>query len=130
MDAETAAHGAEKRGAAKPRIVGDAFTASAAAAGSVWRLEPVERGLDANVIVLPAGDEIRTHTGPELDVLIVVLSGSGTLEAEADAIVLEPGGIVWLPARSQRRFIAGDDGLRYFSVHQRKPGLGIRSRVG
>ncbi len=123
---------ADKAGAANllPRIVGDALTASAAEAGSAWRLEPAERGLDANVIVLPAGDEIRTHTGPELDVVIVVLTGSGTLETEADAIALEPGGIVWLPARSQRRFIAGDDGLRYFSVHQRKPGLGIRSRVG
>ncbi|MGO2931956.1 cupin domain-containing protein [Microbacterium sp.] len=119
MDAETSA---------LPRIVGDAFTASAADAGSAWRLEPAERGLDANVIVLPAGDEIRAHTGPELDVVIVVLAGSGTLESDADAIALEPGRIVWLPARSPRRFVAGDDGLRYFSVHQRKLGLSIRSR--
>ena len=133
MDAETAAHGDDKHGDDKrldrlePRVVGDAFTASAADAGSAWRLEPPERGLDANVIVLPAGDEIRSHTGPELDVLLVVLSGSGTLVTATDAIALEPGGIVWLPARSRRRFIAGDAGLRYFSVHQRKPGLGIRS---
>jgi quercetin dioxygenase-like cupin family protein len=110
-----------------PRIVGDAFTAAAAEAGSAWRLEPAARGLDANVIVLPAGDEIRAHTGPELDVLIVVLAGSGILEMSADALALEPGAIVWLPARSRRRIVAGDDGLRYFSVHQRKPGLGIRS---
>lgn len=119
MDAETST---------PPRIVGDAFTATAAEAGSVWRLEPAERGLDANVIVLPAGDEIRAHTGPEIDVVIVVLAGSGTLESDADAIALEPGRIVWLPARSPRRFVAGDDGLRYFSVHQRKLGLSIRSR--
>lgn len=109
-----------------PRLVGDALGASGPA-GSVWRLDPAERGLDANVIVLPAGDEIRSHTGPELDVLIVVLAGSGILETEADAVALEPGGIIWLPARSQRRFVAGDEGLRYFSVHGRKPGLGIRS---
>ncbi len=125
MDAETAASANEK-----PRIVGDAFTASAAEAGSAWKLDAAERGLDANVIVLPAGDEIQRHVGPELDVLIVVLAGSGTLETETDAVPLGPGGIVWLPARSQRRFIASAAGLRYFSVHQRKPGLGIRSRVG
>lgn len=129
MDAETAAPGDQKPRAEKPRIVGDAFTASGAA-GSVWKLDPAERGLDANVIVLPAGDEIRSHVGPELDVLIVVLTGSGMLETETDAVPLVPGGIVWLPARSRRRFVAGDDGLRYFSVHQRKIGLGIRSRVG
>ena len=110
-----------------PRLVGDAFSASGAEAGSVWRLEPSERGLDANVIALPAGDEIRAHIGPELDVLIVVVSGSGTLETAAESIALEAGGIVWLPPRSHRRFVAGDDGLRYFSVHTRKPGLGIRS---
>ncbi|MGO2746530.1 cupin [Microbacterium sp.] len=120
MDAETAA--------ALPRIVGDALTASDEAR-SVWKLEPAERGLDANVIVLPAGDEIQTHIGPALDVLIVVLDGSGTLETEADAVALEPGGIVWLPAKSQRRFLAGADGLRYFSVHARKPGLSIQSRA-
>jgi len=110
-----------------PRFVGDALAASGDP-GSVWKLDPADRGLDANVIVLPAGDEIQRHTGPELDVLIVVLAGSGTLETATDAVTLEQGGIVWLPPRSQRRFIAGPDGLRYFSVHARKPGLGIRSR--
>lgn len=123
MDAETAADGI-----VGPRIVGDAFDASSSDAGSVWRLEPAERGLDANVIVLPPGDEIRAHDGPALDVLIVVLAGSGTLETETDAVRLKPGGLIWLPARSRRRFVAGADGLRYFSVHQRKPGLSIGAR--
>lgn len=119
MDAESTAR--------TPRIVGDAFAATGAP-GSVWKLDPAERGLDANVIALPAGDEIQTHVGPALDVLIVVLEGSGTLETEADAVALAPGGIVWLPAHSRRRFVAGAEGLRYFSVHARKPGLSIRSR--
>lgn len=112
--------------AALPRLVGDAFTASGPA-GSVWRLDPADRGLDANVIALPAGDEIQAHTGPDLDVVLVVLGGSGALETAGDPIELAPGGIVWLPARSQRRVVAGAAGLRYFSVHVRKTGLGIRS---
>jgi len=112
---------------AVPRLVGDAF-ADAAAAGSVWKLDPAERGLDANVIVLPAGDEIGTHVGPALDVLIVVLEGSGALETETGVVALEPGGIIWLPAHSRRRFVAGADGVRYFSVHARKPSLSIRPR--
>jgi quercetin dioxygenase-like cupin family protein len=108
-----------------PRIVGDALL-STGPGGSVWKLDPADRSLDAPVIMLPPGDEIQTHTGPALDIVIVVLSGSGTLETASDPIALAPGGIVWLPARSQRRFVAGPNGLRYFSVHARKPGLGIR----
>lgn len=113
--------------AALPRVVGDTAQL-AAGAGSVWRLEPPARGLDANVIDLPAGDEIAAHVGPELDVLIHVLAGGGTLETAEGEVALSPGVLVWLPARSHRRFVAGPEGLRYFSVHARKPGLGIRTR--
>lgn len=95
-------------------------------AGSVWRLEPAARDLDGNVIELAAGDEIAAHDGPELDVLVHVIAGSGTLETGRDAIALTPGALVWLPRRARRRFVAGPEGLRYLSVHQRKPGLGVR----
>lgn len=111
--------------AVTPGIVGDAFIAAEPGhGGAVWRLEPATRGLDANVIVLPAGDEIQRHVGPALDVLLVVLEGSGTLETDGEDIALERGRLVWLPPRSERRIVAGGGGLRYFSVHGRKPGLG------
>lgn len=110
-----------------PRLVGFAQEETDAS-GAVWRLTPAERGLDANIIHLPAGDEIARHTGPDIDVLIHVLEGTGTLETDTGEIPLTAGALVWLPPRSQRRFAAGDSGLRYFSVHRRKPGLSISSR--
>jgi quercetin dioxygenase-like cupin family protein len=110
-----------------PLLVGDA-NAETDAAGAVWRLTPEERGLDANIVRLPAGDEIAGHRGPDIDVLIHVLEGSGTLETDGDEIALTTGALVWLPPRSQRRFVAGEDGLRYFSVHRRKPPLSISTR--
>lgn len=110
-----------------PLLVGDA-NAETDAAGAVWRLTPEERGLDANIIRLPAGDEIARHLGPDIDVLIHVLEGSGILETDAGEIALATGALVWLPPRSQRRFVAGQDGLRYFSVHRRKPALSIGQR--
>ncbi len=108
-----------------PHIVGDSSELPALGGGSAWRLEPSERDLDANIIDLSAGDEIAAHDGPDLDVLIHVLAGTGTLETEDGDIPLDPGKIVWLPPRSRRRFVAGPEGLRYFSVHKRKPGLTI-----
>lgn len=112
-----------------PRIVADTtdlFKSTAAkTAGSVWQLEPGTRDLDANIIVLAPEDEIAMHVGPELDVLIVVLEGSGELETELSTIELHQGAVVWLPKKAQRRFVAEADGLKYFTVHQRKPTLNI-----
>lgn len=116
---------------AVPRVVGDTgeMTGIAENSGSIWQLRPQQRGLDANVIALSPGGEIREHMGPDLDVLIHVLDGRGTLETEVSTIRLTPGRIVWLPSKSRRRFLADEStGLRYFSVHQRKQGLTITAR--
>jgi len=116
---------------ALPRVVADTselFDSMAShTAGSVWQLEPGARDLDANIIVLQPNGEIATHVGPELDVLILVLEGSGELETELDTIQLQQGAVLWLPKKAKRRFIAGPDGLKYFTVHQRKPTLNISS---
>lgn len=119
----------EPAGESVPEVVGSALV-EADAAGSVWQLTPADRGLDANIIVLPPGDEIASHIGPDLDVLILVVQGSGVLETTRGDIALTPGELVWLPPRSQRRFVAGAEGLRYFSVHRRKPPRSISVRAG
>jgi uncharacterized protein (DUF2249 family)/quercetin dioxygenase-like cupin family protein len=110
-----------------PRIVGDtALPADAAepdADGVVWKLQMRERDLDSNVIRLRPGTGIAAHTGPDLDVLVVVLDGGGRLTTERDVVDLRAGALVWLPRRSRRQFDAGPDGLRYLTVHQRRQSL-------
>lgn len=113
---------------ALPRIVTDTTeiaTSSVEAKGSVWQLEPGARDLDANIIALPPHDEIELHVGPDLDVLILIIQGSGKLQTELDVIPLDQGMLLWLPRKSHRRFSAGPNGLQYFTVHQRKPTLNI-----
>ena len=73
-----------------PQLVGDVaevLSAPADASGSIWKLEPHTRGLDCNVIAIPAGEEIGRHEGPDLDVVIVVLDGSGVLETDRKSVV-------------------------------------------
>lgn len=114
-----------------PRVLADVDELEGVAenSGSVWQLQPQQRDLDANIIALSPGGEIKEHMGPGLDVLIHILDGGGTLETELTTISLSPGQIVWLPRRSRRRFLADETlGLKYFSVHQRKQGLTITSR--
>lgn len=93
--------------------------------GALWKLEPGQRDLDANVIALAPGAEIGEHAGPELDVLLHVVAGTGTLHGEGTTVQLAVGDVVYLPARARRRFVAGEQGLCYFSVHQRKKTVGL-----
>ncbi|SFS11644.1 Cupin domain-containing protein [Agrococcus baldri] len=116
-----------------PRVLADTSALGERAAapderGAVWRLAEPTRHLDANVIAVPPGASIDPHVGPEEDVLWHVVAGSGTLATDAGAIALSPGAIVWLPRRSSRAVVAGDEGLRYLSVHRRKSGLQIGRR--
>jgi uncharacterized protein (DUF2249 family)/quercetin dioxygenase-like cupin family protein len=92
-------------------------------AGAVWKLQARERDLDSNVIALPPGGTIDAHAGPDLDVLIHILSGGGQLTTERGVLDLRPGVLLWLPRRSRRQFSAGPDGLRYLTVHQRRQAL-------
>jgi uncharacterized protein (DUF2249 family)/quercetin dioxygenase-like cupin family protein len=119
-----------------PRILVDTTTITAEPAvvdvtGAVWKLQARDRDLDSNIIALPPRETIDTHTGPDLDVLIYVLAGSGQLATELGSIELTPGVLLWLPRRSRRQFTAGPEGLRYLTVHQRRQALVLdTSRAG
>lgn len=102
---------------------GGSATAEPGGNGVAWSLQRRDRDLDSNVIALPPEGGIDAHAGPDLDVLIHVLAGSGQLTTELDVVELTPGALVWLPRRSRRRFTAGPDGLRYLTVHQRRQAL-------
>jgi len=121
-----------------PRILvnTDEFTSATGrpdVTGAAWKLQIRERDLDSNVITLPPGESIESHSGPDLDVLVHVLAGSGRLTTERGVLDLKPGALVWLPRRSRRQFDAGPDGLRYLTVHQRRQALALdisRTRAG
>ena len=111
-----------------PRVLASTAGLAAAAgdpraSGAVWKLDARDRDLDANVIAVPPGGAIQAHAGPDLDVLIHVLSGSGTLAGERGTLALEPGDLAWLPRRSVRQYSAGPGGLRYLTVHRRRQAL-------
>lgn len=85
------------------------------------------RDLDSNLIQLPPFGTVEAHSGPDLDVLVHVVHGTGLLTSELDVLELHAGSLLWLPPRSQRAFNAGADGLQYLTVHQRRQGLSLTS---
>jgi uncharacterized protein (DUF2249 family) len=116
-----------------PRVLADTTALSAAATGEArvaWKLEMRERDLDSNIIALDPGAVIDAHAGPDVDVLIHVLAGSGQLTTEVGTLELNGGSLIWLPRRSRRSFAAGPDGLRYLTVHQRRQALTLTPAPG
>ncbi|MGP5730711.1 DUF2249 domain-containing protein [Arthrobacter rhombi] len=115
-----------------PRVLLDthavaARTGEPGVSGAVWNIQAPERDLDSNIISLEPGGSIDAYTGPELDVLVHVLGGTGTLGTEREDLHLSPGALVWLPRKSRRSFTAGPGGLRYLTVHQRRQSLVLRT---
>jgi uncharacterized protein (DUF2249 family) len=106
-----------------PRLLCDTTLLTAACAdatGVAWKLQTRERDLDSNLIRLAPTGTIGRHTGPNVDVLVHVLGGTGELATEKGTLPLRPGALVWLPRHSQRQFTAGPDGLSYLTIHQRR----------
>ncbi len=109
-----------------PRVLADTTALGAAEADHprvAWKLQMRERDFDSNIIALDAGAVIEAHAGPDVDVLVYVLAGSGRLVTELDTVELRAGSLLWLPRRSRRSFSAGPGGLRYLTVHQRRRAL-------
>lgn len=126
---DTAAHPAPA-----PQILCDTRAlagAPDAPAGALWKLGEAERQLDANLIHLPPDGRIDTHTEPDLDVLVHILEGDGTLTTPAQpaqsAQHVQAGTLLWLPHGSTRSITAGHGGLVYLTVHRRRPGMQIRT---
>ncbi|GAA1245998.1 hypothetical protein GCM10009665_41110 [Kitasatospora nipponensis] len=98
--------------------------------GALWRLAESARQLDANLVRLPPDAVVPAHTENDLDVLLLVVAGSGTLRAGegagADELPLAATTLAWLPRTARRALHAGPQGLDYLTVHRRRPGLTIR----
>jgi quercetin dioxygenase-like cupin family protein len=107
------------------RVVADASGVLAAAPGIVWRHDAPGRQLDANLVHLAAGREVAVHAEADLDVLLVVVAGTGTLRGDGPDALLAPGCVVWLPRGTRRGLAASDEGLAYVTTHRRRPGMTI-----
>nr|WP_189936180.1 hypothetical protein [Streptomyces sulfonofaciens] len=93
--------------------------------GALWRLTAQGRQLDANLIRLAPGEGVPEHVEADLDVLVCVVAGDGSLGTETGAQELRPGFVAWLPHGARRAVLAGPGGLVYLTAHRRRPGLAI-----
>lgn len=87
--------------------------------GTIWSL-PHGGDLDANLVRLDDGTEIEEHVNDEVDVLVVVWHGTGTLTVGERSTDLRPGVVALVPRGARRSFRAAPGGVDYLSVHRRR----------
>jgi len=98
---------------------------SSSGTGPLWGMASTD--LNATLLAWPPGHEVAEHVNAELDVLVTVLSGRGTVIIEGEPHDLAAGSAILVPRGTRRRIKAGDTGLRYLSVHRRRGPLQIHA---
>jgi quercetin dioxygenase-like cupin family protein len=94
--------------------------------GVHWTLAaPAE--LNVNLVRLGPNRTMAQHRNDEVDVLVVVLAGSGHLVVDGEGHQLARDVVALLPVGATRLVQADAEGLTYLTVHRRRSGLGIRS---
>ena len=93
--------------------------------GAVWSL-PHGGDLDANLVRIAPDAGIDRHVNEEVDVLMVIRSGDGELTVDGTVHMLAESALALVPKGSSRAIRAGERGLAYLSVHQRRAPLGVR----
>ena len=92
--------------------------------GPLWGIASSD--LNATLLAWPAGHEVAEHVNGELDVLVVVLEGAGSVLVDGEPHDLAAGSAILIPRAARRRITAGDGGVRYLSVHRRRGPLQIQ----
>lgn len=92
--------------------------------GVHWSLS-ADGDLNANLAHLDPGAEVAAHGNDEVDVLFVVLAGSGHLVSDTRTVPLHRGVAAHVAKGATRSLHASDDGLTYLTVHRRRSPLNI-----
>ena len=76
--------------------------------------------LNATLLAWPAGHEVAEHVNDERDVLIVVMAGSASVTVDGAAHEVATSRALVIEKGCSRAIRAGDQGVRYLSVHRRR----------
>ncbi len=94
--------------------------------GPLWGLESDD--LNATLLAWSPGEGPPEHVNEERDVLVFVVEGSAVLTRDGETRRLEAGEAAIVAKGQRRALTAGAEGVRYLSVHLRRPPLQIEPR--
>jgi quercetin dioxygenase-like cupin family protein len=79
--------------------------------------------LNVNLVRLLPGDYLEAHINTEVDVLLVGLGGTGSVELDGGDEPLDAGSAVYISKNARRAIRAGSQGVTYLTCHRRRGGL-------
>jgi quercetin dioxygenase-like cupin family protein len=94
--------------------------------GPIWG--QASDDLNATLLAWRPGAGPEEHVNDERDVLVFVVDGSATVTTDGEEYDLSRGEALIVGKGRRRRIKAGRQGVRYLSVHLRRPPLQIDSR--
>lgn len=95
--------------------------------GPLWGTETDD--LNATLLAWPEGGGPAEHVNDKCDVVLVALSGSATVTIDGEPHAVHAGESLIVEKGRSRSVSAGPDGVRYLTVHRRRPPLQI-ARLG
>lgn len=114
-------HGRRGRHAANAHHPVRSLAGSGAEPGPVWSHQSDD--LHVNLLVFAAGDGVAEHTNDELDVLVLGVDGTGSIEVDGQRHRCQPGQAIVIPKGARRSTRAVSQQFAYLTCHRRRPGL-------
>jgi hemerythrin-like domain-containing protein len=114
---------------AEPVAEGSPVVNLTAGAGSGPLWGTASEDLNATLLAWRAEEATPEQANHERDVLLVGIEGTGEVRIEGEPHAFGPARTVIVPKGSTFQVAAGAGGLRYLSVHLRRPGLQIAPRA-
>lgn len=89
--------------------------------GPIWATESDD--LDCTFVAWGNGQGVVEHVNTEVDVVMVVLSGNGSVLLDGRSVDFSPGTVLMIPKEVSRAIHAGEGGVAYLNVHKRRKRL-------
>lgn len=90
-------------------------------AGSIW--SGGQNDLNVNLVRFDAADGVAAHVNDDVEVLIVGIVGTATIDVNGLCQPLGPGQALIIPRGARRAIVAGAEGVAYLTCHRRRAGL-------
>jgi quercetin dioxygenase-like cupin family protein len=96
-------------------------SSTASGSGPQWAHECED--LDVTLLSWAPGKNIAAHVNNEVDVVLIGVSGNGTVTVEGERHPLRSGTLLLIPKGKARSMQCGEEQWSYLSLHRRRRGL-------